>query len=427
MKLGSVALFTAIIISFTATVGLSQAGKTPKQEKLLNGLKILLWSDAKADKVSVKLRIHAGAAFDPMGREGLMQMLAGNLFPNDAAKEFFSDDLGGGLEIVTTYDYIQINASTRPEDFLTMLETIASAVSKPNIDKETTARLRAVQLASIVELEMDPAYVADQAAAHRLLDTFPYGRPLSGTAASVEKIEFPDLLDASDRFLTSDNATISMEGNFDRSLGLKAIKRYFGGWLKSDKRVPSTFRQPDAPLTALLVLDSPKPGVAAIRFAARGVARADKDLFASLVFSSILESRLKGSVPSSHTGDVFVQNMPHALPGIVMIGFSSGMAGSGAGDKKFEANDLVSKSLSDPITDAEFQAAKAAVKTTWDSYDAASFWLDADTYKTAGADADAKSMNNVSIADVRSYAEKFRKLPIVSVLVNTPARSDKDK
>ena len=39
------------------------------------------------------------------------------------------------LEVVTNYDYIQINASSKPESFLTMLETLASAVSNPTIDK----------------------------------------------------------------------------------------------------------------------------------------------------------------------------------------------------------------------------------------------------------------------------------------------------
>ena len=60
-----------------------------------------------------------------------MRMLADNIFPNEAAREFFTEDLGGSLEIVTNYDYIQINASSKPDQFLTMLETLASAVSNP--------------------------------------------------------------------------------------------------------------------------------------------------------------------------------------------------------------------------------------------------------------------------------------------------------
>src|SRR3954469_3951060 len=108
-------------------------GQTPRQEELLNGLKVLLWPDQKADKVTVRLRIHAGSAFDPQGKEGTMQMLADDLFPSEATREFFSEDLGGSLDIVTTYDYIQINASSKPDSFITMLETLSSAVANPAI------------------------------------------------------------------------------------------------------------------------------------------------------------------------------------------------------------------------------------------------------------------------------------------------------
>ena len=63
------AFIAAILIAQTA---FSQMLPAPRQEKLLNGLKILMWSDKNADKVSVKIRIHSGSAFDPQGREGVM-------------------------------------------------------------------------------------------------------------------------------------------------------------------------------------------------------------------------------------------------------------------------------------------------------------------------------------------------------------------
>src|SRR5258706_13638309 len=84
----------------------------PRQEKLLNGLKLLMWPDGQANKVWVKIRIHSGSAFDPQGKEGLMKLLADSFFPTAATREFFTDDLGGSLEVVSNYDYIQVNASS---------------------------------------------------------------------------------------------------------------------------------------------------------------------------------------------------------------------------------------------------------------------------------------------------------------------------
>src|SRR5215213_8788857 len=92
--------------------------------------------------VKVSIRVHAGAAFDPQGKEGLMRLLSENIFPSAASRSYFADDLGGNLEIITNYDYIQINASARSGEFVTLIQTLAQAVSNPTIDKETTAALK---------------------------------------------------------------------------------------------------------------------------------------------------------------------------------------------------------------------------------------------------------------------------------------------
>ncbi|CAN5284579.1 hypothetical protein BH20ACI2_BH20ACI2_12530 [soil metagenome] len=417
-------IFFAVITLcwFWAGTATAQTG-APNQEKLLNGLKVLMWSDPKADTVSVRVRIHSGSAFDPQGKEGVMRLLADSLFPSDAARDFFVEDLGGSLEVTTNYDYIEVNASSKPQNFLTMLETVATAVSDPQINKEVTTQIRSSLQKRLGELEANPTYFADITAAKRLFGTFPYGRPQLGSTDSVKKIDFADLIDARQRFLTADNATVVIIGNFDRTLGFRAIRRYFGNWLKSDRKVPSTFKQPDDPPADLLVVASPQPKAAAVRFAFRGPARSDKDLAASLIFASIIESRLKARVPEAHKDVVFVKGHAHVLPGSIVIGFSAGENEVGPGHGKVEANDLVSKALSDPITEAEFMTAIRAVQGEWSKRDLPSFWLDADTYKIASPKADLRVVETVTVSDVRSYAERARMRPIVSVLVNTRPKS----
>ena len=409
--------FAALLFSFASAI---IAQTAPKQEKLLNGLKVLMWSDAKADKVTVRIRIHAGSAFDPQGKEGVMQLLADNIFPNEASKEFFSEDLGGGLEVIANYDFIQVNASSKPEEFLTMLETLSTAVSNPTIDKDTTAKLRAALLTKLKALESDPAYVADKAVAKRLFGTFPYGRPQLGTTISVQKLDFADLLDAKSRFLTADNATMTITGNFDKAQAFKAARRYFGGWLKADKRVPSTFRQPDDPATELQTVASPKPGTTAIRFALRGTSRSDKDFAASQVFSTILEIRLKARVPSIDLSNGFVRCDAHILPGIITAGFSSSIGRIGKGTGEIDANELVVKAMSEVVTEAEFQTVRSNNVVEWSRRDVDLFWLDKDTYKTLSVESDRLAFESLTLANLRVFAEKLRTATMVSVLVDTP-------
>jgi predicted Zn-dependent peptidase len=179
----------------------------PRQERLLNNLKLLVWNEPKAEKVTVKLRIHSGSAFDPLGKEGVMALLGDALFPNESQREFFTEDLGGSLEVTSNFDYIQINATGNSDQFLTILETLATAVTNPQINKEITAKVVSARLEKVKELEKSPSYTADQAVAKRLFGDFPYGRAQMGTSESLAKIDFADLLFARQRFLTADNAS----------------------------------------------------------------------------------------------------------------------------------------------------------------------------------------------------------------------------
>jgi zinc protease len=387
----------------------------PRQEKLLNGLKVLMWNDPQAEKVSVKIRVHSGSAFDPQGKEGVMQMLADNIFPSESAREFFADDLGGSLEVATNYDYIQINATAKSEEFLTMLETLANAVSKPTIDKETTAKLRSARLEKINELEKNPAYVADRAVAQRLLGTFPYGRPQMGTPQSVQKIDFADLIFAKDRFFTADNATIAISGNIKPELAFRAVRRYFGAWAKSENRVPATFKQPDEPDTKAAVIKSPLADNSEIRFALRGFARNDKDFTASKILTKIMQNRLRKEFSKEQQINAFVRQDSNLLPGVIVVGLSNLPMENGASTAKTE--NIAANLVSGKITVDEFEKAKTEVLTEVNQQPPAEIWLDVDTYRLASVKDDFQKISGVTINEVQAVAEKLIKTPTVTVML----------
>lgn len=374
----------------------------PRQEKLLNGLKVLMWSDPAASDVKVSIRVHSGSAFDPQGKEGVMKLLAENIFPTPVSRSFFSEDLNGNLEVISNYDYIQINASGKASEFLTLFETLAEAVSNPTIDKETTAALKKSLTEQLVRLEKDPDYIAEHAALKRLFGTFPYGRPQMGSVESLERIDFADLLFAKERFLSADNATVAITGNFNTDLAFRAARRYFGAWLKSEKRVPPTFRQPDAPDARPLemVVQGASPQSS---FVLRGVARNDPDYFASMVLADILKDR-STKIPGVRS----IAHHARVLPGFVMVNFS--------GSTGFPFN-----LLGDRITDAEFSRARSQVAADFGKRSLMDQWLDVDTYRTTVA-GDNLALQNLTVADVQRLAGRLAKNPIASVLIR-PATS----
>jgi predicted Zn-dependent peptidase len=388
----------------------------PRQEKLLNGLKVLMWSDQKADNVSLRVRIHSGSAFDPQGKEGVMRLLKEHIFPTADAREFFTDELGGTLDVISNYDYIEIDATSKPDRFLNLVETVANAVNNLNIDKDSVAKLRSEQIERVKQLEADPAYVADRAAAARLLGTFPYGRPENGTLESLAKIDFADVLFAKQRFFTADNATVAIYGNFDPSLAFRALRRYFGNWLKADKKIPTAFTQPDQPDTKLLSVRSEKTGATQNRYALRGLARNDKDFAASQVLSRILEARLSAVVAKENVTWAFVRNQPHVLPGLILMGYSAGSDPS--------LPNVVSQVFAQPISEAEFSKYRSEVVSEAAKRDAADWWLDADTFKITSVPEDARAFDAMTLFDVQRVADRLSRNPVASVsLVSSPANN----
>lgn len=409
-------LFFGFALLLTSTISVfaqAQAAANPVQEKLLNGLKVLTWRNPQADKVTIKLRIHSGSAFDPQGKEGLMNLLAENIFPNQAARDFFVEDMGGTFELIKNHDYIQLNVSGNSDEFLTILQTLAGAFSNMTIDKETTAKLKNAQIERLKQLEKNPAYIADQAIANRLLGSFPYGRSKEGTLESVQKIDFADLIFAKDRFFNADNATIAIIGNIKSDFAFRATKRYFGGWQKSENRVPSSFKQPDEPITKPLEIKlNGDENLIEIRFAMRGWARNDKDYAASEILANILQNRLQNHLAKNMPTNVFARHEEHILPGLMILGYSV---------KKDSMNQ---ESVSMPpifaqtISNDEFSKAKTEVSENYKTKAQADIWFDIDTFKIPSSSDEAKNFETVSIGDVQKAAEKLSKQAVVSIFLS---------
>lgn len=412
-------LFLSATSIFTQTTSLLIA---PREEKLLNGLKLLIWNQPNAEKVSVKIRIHNGSAFDPQNKEGTMALLSDALFPNESVKEFFREDLGGSLEVTSNFDYIQIDATAKSDQFLTMLEALSGALTNLQLDKETTAKISAARLEKLKELEKNPAYIADRATAKRLFGDFPYGRAQAGTGESVAKIDFADLIIAKEKFLTSDNATIAIAGNVKPELAFRAARRLFGSWVKSDKKIPATFRQPAMPDTKSFLFKTRVENASELRYSLRGSARNDRDFYAEWVLTRILQNRLQ--TEKAQNGIVRREN--YLLAGSVVFEFPNWNAGK----IKAEGNQIsppadfsrpVADLLKTDITQSEFEKAKNDFLSDFNKQNLMDLWLDADTYKLVSVKEETQKAGAVSLADVQRVLQNWRKEPVVSAFVVTSA------
>ena len=409
------------ILAGCAFVFAQDARPVPRQESLLNGLRVLVFRDTAAPKVTLRVRIHAGSAFDPQGKEGAMRLLADSIFPNETPRNFFREELGGDLSVTTDLDRIQIDASATPDNYLNLIETVAQALANISLTKESVAAVKAPLLRSVRDAAADPGYVADAAAAKRLFGTFPYGRPVVGTEASLEKIDFADLIFLRDRLLSADNATLAVRGNVDPALVARSARRYFGAWLRSDKKIPSTFRQPDAPTAELQTIEAGPAGTAEFRMAARGLSRDNPNFYASRLLRTILEARLKKKEGEA----AFVRNDPHVLAGSYVFGVpkwsTDGALRDGTGVTPEMLSELRGSLFKEPVSPAEFDGAKKFWLNARSLENVDELWLDADTYKITVPKSDQDLSKGVTLAAVQAELDRLKKEPFAAVLVFSKA------
>ncbi len=401
-------VFALFLFSFNTFTFAQAANIPPREQKLLNGLKLLVWQTANAEKTSVKLRIHNGSAFDPQAKEGVMALLGEILFPNETVKEYFEQDLGGSLSVESNYDYIQINATGDNDKILDILEALATAVTKPQIDKDTTAKVKTANLEKVKELEKNPAYIADRAVAKRLFGNYPYGRPQMGTSESISKIDFADVLLAKQKFLTSDNSTLAVSGNVNFDLVYRAARRLFGGWEKADKKIPATFTQPDAPDTKPLIINLPSAEKEEVRVAWSGLARNDKDFFASKILTKIAIAKFP---------TYSIQNKSYLLTGLITAIPENVTRESMSSRDRIVADNKQALQ----IKQDDFEKAKTEILMEIAQNNVIAFWLDIDTYKLTSVKDEIQKANIVKLEDVQKLSDKLQSQAFVMIVVTKEA------
>src|SRR5260370_41105551 len=134
----------------------------PEQEHLLNGLKVVLGQRPGDPNVLLKLRINSGAAFDLAGKGGTMALLGDVLFPDPATREYVAEQLGGKLEVNTSYDAIEVTISGKSSEFERLVEFLRGGLVSTQLTPENVAKIREARIKQLSDNQTASSH-ADQA------------------------------------------------------------------------------------------------------------------------------------------------------------------------------------------------------------------------------------------------------------------------
>ena len=400
-------------------VAFPQAPVEPERDQILNGLRLLFWLKPGSPDVILKLRINSGAAFDLAGKSGQMALLGDLLFPDPATVDYFTDEMGGKLDVKVTYDSTTITMVGKAEEFDRIVEVLRNALLATQFTPEVITRMRDGRIKLIKDTAVSPAEVADRAIAARLFGDFPYGRPTAGSPEDLARIDRADLMLAQERFLNSNNATLAVIGGVTKPRAMRTLRQLLGPWRKSEQIVPTTFRQPTPPDAKTLIVNVPGPSVE-VRLATRGVSRSDSDFYAAVVLARLAQHRWQATAPELATQPVFVRSDAHVLPGAFVMGAT--VSTQSAADSVLNAKKVLDSLVNTPATAAELERAKNEVvnETTVmlaKPENAPDPFLDMDTYRMKAVQDQISLLRAVTSTDLQRVASRLFKSAAMATVV----------
>ena len=420
MKSLCTAILSVLLLAYPA---FPQPSAQPEREQLLNGLRLLLWLKPGSPEVILKLRINSGAAFDLAGKSGQMALLGDLLFPDPATVDYFTDEMGGKLDVTVTYDSTTITMIGKAAELEQIVEVLRNALLATQFAPEIVTRMRDARIKTLRELTVNPAVVADRAIATRLFGDFPYGRPAAGSPEDLARVDRADLMLARERFFNSNNATLAIIGGVTKQRAMRALRQILGPWRKSDQVVPTTFRRPTAPDARTLIVSVPGPS-AEIRLAVRGVSRSDQDFYPASLLARIVQHRWQATTPELAKQPIFVRSDSFVLPGAFVLGAT--VDSQNAVDSLASARKAIESLTSTPVTTDELERARtelvneiAAAMAKNDAQPDP--WLDANTYRFSAPQDQVSLLRAVTTTDVQRVANRFFKFaPVASVVAGDP-------
>lgn len=217
-----------------APLPLTPAPFPPFQEAVLpNGLRLLVVESRKQPIVSVSLSFAGGNRYDPGGKEGLADIVAGLLTKGAGARdaEQISDAIegaGGSLGAGAGADFLTIGATVLSPSLPLAFELVADAVTRPKFAESELELLRTQTLSGLQVQLSQPGSIADRAFRRELYGSHPYGA--APTPASTKAVTRADLLAFQRDRLRPSGALLVLAGDVDLATARRLATNAFKAW-----------------------------------------------------------------------------------------------------------------------------------------------------------------------------------------------------
>jgi zinc protease len=265
----------------------------PVQEKsLTNGLRVIFIASKAQPIVSMTLMLKTGASVEPDDRAGLAQMTAGLVDQGTATRSAQQiaeaiDGAGGSLGVSAGWDSTTASTTVLVNRAELAAELLADVVMNPKFADEEIARARTQTLSSLQVSRSSAGAVANEVFDRVTFGKAPYGRPIGGTAETVNAIKRDDIVAFHKAQYVASNATLAIVGAVTAEEAFALAEKHFGAWAKGTAPVVPAASAAAPGKRRIIILDKPDAAQTEIRIGLPGLSRGDADFYRASVANSI--------------------------------------------------------------------------------------------------------------------------------------------
>ncbi len=233
----------------------------PFAETILeNGLRILVVTNHKQPVLSLTLAVPGGSFYDPTGKSGTAEMVAGLLTKgagNRTAEQISAaiEGVGGSIGAGAGVDFLTLSATVLNDDRRLAFELLADAALRPTFPTTEIELLRKQTLSSLALAKSQPDAIAARTFAQGLFGDHPYGR--SSDEVTVAAITRADLETFHRQRMRPNQAILVIAGSIDTTEARQLGEASFAAWGGVAAGSPATRPAPQRQQKEILLVHRP--------------------------------------------------------------------------------------------------------------------------------------------------------------------------
>jgi len=280
----------AIVFLLLATLPVKAATGDIQILTTPSGIEVWLKEEPSIPIVAMEIAFRGGAALDPEGKVGLVNMLSGLL--DEGAGELESqafqdamDEQSIRLSFDTGRDAFYGSLTTLSENLDSATELFRLALNEPRFDAEPVERIRGQIMVGLIRDAEDPHAQAWAAFSRKAFPDHVYGRPVDGTTETLEALTAGDFATFVDENLTRDRVVVSVVGDISAEATIAMVEKVLGGLPAQGAPLAIADTVAQSGEVTVVAMDVPQ---SVLVFGLPGLLRDDPDFYAAYVLNKAL-------------------------------------------------------------------------------------------------------------------------------------------